>query len=208
MNILSKRAEELLLEILNHRHKSGLCDTNYWRDRFGALSYSDDIILRSVFKELIACEMIHVQWGNNYPYLMNVLANGLTYFEEKDKMENNKATVKYENNFYAPTNNVQIQQGTTNSTQNLADSKSLDIEKIKELVTCVNRYDSILNEEYGAENASELRKAISELEECIKQSRETDKVPKILSYIRDLSIGVSGGVISSWIIKLIETVMG
>ena len=41
MKYLTKRAEELLKEILEHRLSNGNCDTEYWKERFESLSVAD-----------------------------------------------------------------------------------------------------------------------------------------------------------------------
>ena len=58
MKHLTKRAEELLKEILEHRLSNGNCDTEYWKERFESLSVADDALLRSLFKELKTGEIV------------------------------------------------------------------------------------------------------------------------------------------------------
>ena len=55
---LSRRAEDLLQEILEHRDEKGNCSSDYWKDKFESLSASDDALLRSLFKELREADMI------------------------------------------------------------------------------------------------------------------------------------------------------
>lgn len=59
---LTKSAEKLLKEILTHRLSNGMCDSEYWRDRFELLSEADDVIIRSLFKELKDAGMISITW--------------------------------------------------------------------------------------------------------------------------------------------------
>ena len=116
MNYLSKRAELLLSEILEHRDENGNCDTNYWKNRFEGLSVAEDALLRSLFKELRENEMISTGWADNHPYILLLLAKGLSYFEEKEASEKDNVG-NYTNNFYGSVNGVQIQQGTKDSNQ-------------------------------------------------------------------------------------------
>ena len=58
MGSLSKRAEDLLREVLEHRDFNGNCDTEYWKERFDNLSIADDALLRSLFKELREADII------------------------------------------------------------------------------------------------------------------------------------------------------
>lgn len=73
----------VLREVLDHRDKRGVCDSNYWKERFESLSYFDDAMLRSVFKKLKKVNMISIIWVDDYPYIINVLSHGDFYFEEK-----------------------------------------------------------------------------------------------------------------------------
>lgn len=80
---VSKEAEDILMEILEHEH-----DSDYWKNRFDELSSRDDIILRGCFKELREGGLINVEYADNYPYLITILKNGYLYEkyleEEKD----------------------------------------------------------------------------------------------------------------------------
>ena len=87
MKRVSKRAEKLLREIIEHRNENGNCDTNYWKHRFEVLSASDNVLLRSLFKELREEGFISVGWADNYPYILYLLAKGLSYFEENEESE-------------------------------------------------------------------------------------------------------------------------
>ena len=84
MKQLTKKAEELLGEILEHRLENGNCDTDYWKDRFEEYSVSEDAIVRSLFKELREAGMISVSWYDDYPAVLMLLGNGVSYFEERN----------------------------------------------------------------------------------------------------------------------------
>ena len=98
--LISSNAEDLLHEILEHRNDNGCCNSKYWKQRFKKLTYSEDIQLRGLFKELIDTELIHVSWADNYPYTMDVLNTGLTYLEEKKKEEKQERHQKYSNRLH------------------------------------------------------------------------------------------------------------
>ena len=66
--ILSDEAESVLKEIVDHEETS-----DYWKNRFENLSNRDDTILRGCFKELRESGLIHVQWGDNYPYHIQII---------------------------------------------------------------------------------------------------------------------------------------
>lgn len=206
MSHLSKRAEELLTEILEHRDEKGNCDTNYWKNRFEDLSVTDDALLRSLFKELRENEMISTAWADNHPYILLLLAKGLSYFEDIDAPERDNVG-NYTNNFYGSVNGVQIQQGTNDSKQEQTVSQSVNTARIKDLIQAIRKYDSILREEYGAEGADKIRKATNELETAANDQNDTGKIKGILEYIRDLSVNAGGGLVATGVIQLISAIM-
>lgn len=207
MNQLSVKAEELLKEILEHRDDKGNCDSGYWKKRFELLSVAEDVILRSLFKELIETEMIFAKWADNYPYIIFALANGISYFEEKEmnKLEKSNSFV---NNFYSEVSGIQIQQGTINSSQEQTNKYSLNVDRINELIELIKRYDSVLDADYGTENANQIRKASDELSSVVNEHHDPSKARRILDFIRDLSVNAGGGLIAAGVLQLIKMIMG
>ena len=207
MKQLTKRAEDLLKEILEHRLSNGSCDTEYWKERFNTLSAADDYLLRSLFKELKEANMISTSWADNYPYVLYLLGNGLSYFDEKSMLDDNPRSNSNTNFFYGSVNGVQIQQGTFNSTQNLFGTSPVEESQIVELINTIRKYDSILDDEYGTKNANELRKAVNELESIRKTPYSEEKKRGLIAYIRDLSVNAGGGLIASGILQLVSMIM-
>lgn len=208
MMTLSKRAEDLLAEILLHRDSQGNCDVQFWKTRFKLLENAEEVVLRSHFKELIETEMITVGWADNVPYYMFILGNGIAYFEEKREMNEEQNIRTSTNNFYGPVNNIQIQQGTMNSTQNQTISEILNEAKIDELIQTIKKYDNILETEYGVEEADNLREAVDELTNIYTKPDETKKTKTLLAFIRDLSVNAGGGLVAAGIVQLIKIIMG
>jgi len=206
MKRLTKKAEELLGEILEHRLENGNCDTDYWRDRFEEYSVSEDAIIRSLFKELREAGMISVSWYDDYPAVLMLLGNGVSYFEEKDSNDNSTAqSSSYVNNFYGTATNVQIQQGTVNSSQKMngEDFDSL----VRQLVQTVKKYDAVLESEYG-ETADDLRKSCEELALTDLRNKDVSWMKKTVGYIRDLSVNAGGGLIAAGIIEIATRALG
>lgn len=197
---LSKKAEELLKEILEHRLDNGNCDVSYWKERFVNLTYSDDMILRSLFKELTEHGMISVGWADDYPFILTVLGNGMFYFDEIIRDSESPHSTSYNNHFYGDGNNVIIQQGCTNSTQVISND-SLFFEQVKGLVELIKKYDAALDIEFG-DAAVDLRGQCKELERQIEENNSKGRIKSIIKYIRDLSINVGGGLIAKALIEL------
>lgn len=207
---LSRKAEDLLQEILDHRDEKGNCSSDYWKDKFESLSASDDALLRSLFKELREADMISTSWADNYPYILFVLGNGISYFDEKKRAEQAADRSTYTNNFYGNLSGVQIQQGTYNSEQIQCLQTPVDTTKIDELIQMIKKYDILLDDEYGTEKASEIRRAAKELDNAVNKSTNSkpEKVRHLLNYIRDLSVNATGGLIAAGIVQLITNILG
>ncbi|GJM57541.1 hypothetical protein AAK706_05615 [Erysipelotrichaceae bacterium 66-17] len=208
MRKLSKKSEELLQEILDHRLDNGMGDTEYWKKRLKSVSSAEDIIIRSQFKELKEAEMISVYWADNYPCFLSLLSNGISYFEEKNNIEDGLKSNSIVNNFYGSANGIQIQQGTYYSSQNQTRSTPIDELKITDLINTIKLYDSVLDAEYGKNNADELRKIAEELEKIRNKPNEEVKKRKLISIIRDISTNAVGGLISSGILQLVSSMLG
>lgn len=91
---LTPNTEKLLKEILEHRLQNGLGDVHYWKKRFDGLHFADDLQLRSQFKQLSDAHMIQTQWAADVPYMIVVLENGVSYFDQKKKQEDQKKEEK------------------------------------------------------------------------------------------------------------------
>lgn len=83
--LLTAREEALLKEILEHRLPNGHSDSSYWEKRFNdpALTHDSETMLRGTFGKLKKKGMIKTMWADDFPYLIDVLDDGLTYFEDK-----------------------------------------------------------------------------------------------------------------------------
>ena len=203
MRRITKQAENVLQEILDHRFENGNCDTNYWKNRFEELSASEDVILRSLFRELRENDMISVNWGDNYPYKLFVLAKGASYFEEINRDDNINGS-SYVNNFFGSTSNVQIQQGNVNSFQAMNDK--IDGELYRQLIDTIKKYDAVLDSEFK-DQANQMRENISELDKALTEKNETRK-RKIVEAIRDIATNATGGLIAAGVIELATRIMG
>ena len=107
---VSKEAEDVLMEILEHEH-----DSDYWKIRFDRLSNRDDIVLRGCFKELRESGLINAEYADNYPYLITILKDGYLYEKHLEEEKNAELTpferelnelLKRVKNIKAPINTV------------------------------------------------------------------------------------------------------
>lgn len=207
MTHLSKREESLLSEILKNTDENNNCDLNYWENRFSGLNFVEDCALRSSFAQLKNEGMIDVFWADDIPANIVVLAKGISYskerdfYKEKDVIMNN-----YVNNFYGDASEIQIQQGNV-GTQIQNNNKDINVSKVNSIIQTLNKYDSVLDAEYGAETANDIRKHKKELIMEMDTTKDKSRIRDILIYLRDVSVNVAGGVIASAIYQLIANAL-
>ena len=82
MTMISKEAENLLFEIIEHES-----DGNYWAERFEAADHQEDTILRGCFKELKDNQLVDTKLADNIPYIITVLKDGYLYQQHKEEQE-------------------------------------------------------------------------------------------------------------------------
>lgn len=87
INILTKGAESLLQEIIEHRNENGIVDADYFFNKLEAMNQADDEIYRSCFKELSDYDLAKTHWADNGPYMISLTSAGLEYFEQKKAAE-------------------------------------------------------------------------------------------------------------------------
>lgn len=109
------------------------------------------------------------------------------------------------NNFYAPVNEVQIQQGneTAIQTQTLKQS-DIDYEKVLKIVEEIKKNENKLDDVFG-ENATKVREILAEVTSLAEQKKEPKKIKDSLLLLKDLSIGIAGSLVASGIVGLISS---
>ena len=206
MNKLTKNAEKLLREIISHRDEKGVCDSEYWKKQLEPLPIAEVALIHSIFDELADAKMISYLWADIHPYFMVVLNNGLSYFDEKEEelVQNNN----YTNNFYGDANAVQIQQGTTNSTQKQNTECSIDEKKISEFLQEIRKHDDLLEGEFGEENAEKLRALVRELANCSNDTKSEEKKRSLFTSIKEICVNAGSSILAAGIIQLITNIIG
>ncbi len=126
---------------------------------------------------------------------------GIEYFKDKKGVEQMSSNVT---NFYGPVNNMQMQQGTVNSTQTQTIStESIDFEKVSEFIERVKKYDLLLEEEYG-EQAADVREKLDEISSLVQKKENPGKIKSLLMELKNLSVGVGGSLIATGIVEGIK----
>ena len=198
--MISEKAEELFQEIINNINKNA-----YWEKRFETLNSSEDIALRTLFKELVDANLIKVYWADNIPYHIEILSNWQTYFNKKKLYDDSPKNI-FTNNFYGTVTNAQIQQNSSNSNHVVTNNNLEYTRKIDDLILKLKEYDSILEKDIGQKNADLIRNQISELQ----QSNQEDNISKskeILHFIKEVFVNASGSLIAAGVIQAIQSLV-
>lgn len=198
--MISEKAEELFQEIINNINKNA-----YWEKRFETLNSSEDIALRTLFKELVDANLIKVYWADNIPYHIEILSNWQTYFNKRKLYDDSPKNI-FTNNFYGTVTNAQIQQNSSNSNQVVTNNNLEYTRKIDDLILKLKEYDSILEKDIGQKNADLIRNQISELQ----QSNQEDNISKskeILHFIKEVFVNASGSLIAAGVIQAIQSLV-
>ena len=84
---LSNGAEKLLKDILDHRTEEGLVNTEFFCQKFEAMTPGEDEIYRSCFAELSDHGMIKTCWADDKPYIISLTSFAVEYFSSKKELE-------------------------------------------------------------------------------------------------------------------------
>ena len=198
--MISEKAEELFQEIINNINKNA-----YWEKRFETLNSSEDIALRTLFKELVDENFIKVYWADNIPYHIEILSNWQTYFNKKKLYDDSPKNI-FTNNFYGTVTNAQIQQNSSNSNQVVTNNNLEYQRKIDDLILKLKEYDSILEKDIGQKNADLIRNQISELQQS-NQKNNISKSKEILHFIKEVFVNASGSLIAAGVIQAIQSLV-
>lgn len=130
---------------------------------------------------------------------------GIDYFQNKEKQYQEARMSNITNNFCGSVSNIQLQQGTVNSTQTqtITDMKAVDFDKVSEFVAKIKKYDHLLEDEFG-DKATEVRQKIIEIDTLVQKKESPSKVKMLLMELKNLSVGVAGSLIATGIVEGIK----
>lgn len=200
LKIIDSTAEELV---------SIICD-NYRREDF-KLTNSDIEIPQYLERDLqFEFEKLK-QYGliSQYAYHISgiweisILPSILSYFQDKENaMNQEQKTNSYTNIFNGNVSDIQIQQGTKNSTQTKNVNNGFDYDAVGKVIEQIRKYDGMLDSEFG-ESASELREKMEEISVLVQRKENPSKIQVLLGDIKNLAMGVGGSLIASGILSLL-----
>lgn len=201
LRIIDKTAEELVNIICN----------GYRRDDFKVTN--KDVEIPEYLGRDLQFEFEKLkQYGllSQYAYYISgcweisILPSMLSYLQDKEEaMNQEQKTSSYTNNFYGDVSDIQIQQGTTNSTQAKTVNNGFDYEAVDKIIEQIKKYDGMLDAEFGAD-ATELREKVEEISTLVHKQENPSRIKVLLGDIKNLAIGVGGSLIASGILSLLQ----
>ena len=122
---------------------------------------------------------------------------------EKDL--SNQEQDSYSVNIQCNINGVQIQQGTTNSSQFQNVNQVFDYEKVAEILNEIDKYVPMFADIYG-HDCEKAENALNEAKEAVVARENPSKIKKALSILKDVSLRVSSSLIATGILTLLEKI--
>ena len=122
---------------------------------------------------------------------------------EKDL--SNQEQDSYSVNIQGNINGVQIQQGTTNSSQFQNVNQVFDYEKVAEILNEIDKYVPMFADIYG-HDCEKAENALNEAKEAVVARENPSKIKKALSTLKDVSLRVSSSLIATGILTLLEKI--
>ena len=122
---------------------------------------------------------------------------------EKDL--SNQEQDSYSVNIQGNINGVQIQQGTTNSSQFQNVNQVFDYEKVAEILYEIDKYVPMFADIYG-HDCEKAENALNEAKEAVVARENPSKIKKALSILKDVSLRVSSSLIATGILTLLEKI--
>ena len=120
---------------------------------------------------------------------------------EKDL--SNQEQDSYAVNIQGNINGVQIQQGTTNSSQFQNVNRVFDYDKVAEILNEIGKYVPMFANTYDCKIAEN---ALNEAKEAVLARENPSKIKKALSILKDVSLRVSSSLIATGILALLKQI--
>lgn len=202
---MRKDSEEVLKIILEKRKEDDKDKLILYPEDFSIVP-NFNVNSKNILDDLVAnnCVSSNSRLYIDGSMMIYLTLDGISYFNNKvgeDKYMNNT------NNFYATVNGIQFQQGTNNLTQSQTVSiGSFDYDKIANVIAQIKQYDGSLDIEFK-DKAPKLREKLNKIEALVVKREEPSIIKQLLIDLKNLSIGISGSLIATGIVKLIEDLL-
>lgn len=102
-------------------------------------------------------------------------------------------------------NGIQIQQGTTNSSQFQNINQVFDYDKVAKIINEIDKYVPMFADTYGRD-CKIAEGALNEAKEAVLSRENPSKIKKALSILKDVSLRVSSSLIATGILALLKQI--
>ncbi len=202
---LRKDSEKFLEIVLKKREEIGEDALSFGLEDFSAIP-NIQMNIKTILDDL----KIHGCISDNSSMFISgemdiyLTMEGIEYFKDKERVNQVGQMSGNVTNFYGPVSNMQMQQGTVNSTQTQTiTTESVDFDKVAEFVEKVKKYDPLLEDEYG-ERATEVREKLDEISSLVQKKENPGRIKSLLIELKNLSVGITGSLIVTGIVEGIK----
>lgn len=202
---LRKDSEKFLEIVLKKREEIGEDALSFGLEDFSAIP-NIQMNIKTILDDL----KIHGCIGDNSSMFISgdmdiyLTMEGIEYFKDKERVNQVGQMSGNVTNFYGSVSNMQMQQGTVNSTQTQTiTTESVDFDKVAEFVEKVKKYDPLLEDEYG-ERATEAREKLDEISSLVQKKENPGRIKSLLIELKNLSVGITGSLIATGIVEGIK----
>lgn len=110
-------------------------------------------------------------------------------------------------NIYGDASNLQIQQNSLNSSQQMTIETEFDYVRVAEILMEIQSYTMLpqFEKAYGS-NAENIKELISETILAVQEKEEPSLIKKALHTLKELSVGAGGSLIASGILSLLGSI--
>ena len=115
----------------------------------------------------------------------------------------NQGNCNYDVNIGGNSSNVQIQQGTVNSSQTQTLNEVFDYENAKQILNEISKYKSMFADVYG-EDSKIAEETLNEAIKAVEKKEAPSKIKTALSVLKDITLRVSSSLIATGILGLLK----
>lgn len=115
----------------------------------------------------------------------------------------NQDNCTYDVNIGENSSNIQIQQGTVNSSQTQTINEVFDYENAMQILNEISKYKSMFADVYG-EDSKIAEITLDEAIKAVEKKEKPSKIKTALSVLKDITLRVSSSLIATGILGLLK----
>lgn len=115
----------------------------------------------------------------------------------------NQDNCTYDVNIGENSSNIQIQQGTVNSSQTQTINEVFNYENAMRILNEISKYKSMFADVYG-EDSKIAEETLDEAIKAVEKKEEPSKIKTALSVLKDITLRVSSSLIATGILGLLK----